>query len=345
LADRATLRSVGPQLRVCRARTALAVSILVSALAGCGGSGAEPEEGGAAEPDSAPELTVPPAGDVAEVGSEPQGLVYDPISGTLSVAVREPDRLLVLDPETLRPERDLPLPARTRHLQVVPGGGTVLVPSEGADRVLQVDPASGETTVVATGDYPHDAAAAGNGDLAVAEEFGGSMSVYRDGERLLTFDDLVQPGGVVVEGRTAVVVDVEDDTVTSYDLDALTRVERLTVGEGPTHVASLGDGRVAVTDTVGDAVVVYDVDPLEEVARLPLDGSPYGLAADSRSDTVWVTLTGRNEVVGLDVSGETPEEIDRYPTVRQPDTVAVSPGADAVWVTGRSDGVVQRVER
>ncbi len=96
---------------------------------------------------------------------------------------------------------------------------------------------------------------------------------------------------------------------------------------------------------MGDAVVVYDVDPLEEVARLPLDGSPYGLAADSRSDTVWVTLTGRNEVVGLDVSGETPEEIDRYPTVRQPDTVAVSPGADVVWVTGRSDGVVQRVER
>nr|MBA3991161.1 hypothetical protein [Propionibacteriales bacterium] len=140
---------MSPQPRVRRARTALAVSILVSALAGCGGSGAEPEEGGAAEPDSAPELTVPPAGDVAEVGSEPQGLVYDPISGTLSVAVREPDRLLVLDPETLRPERDLPLPARTRHLQVVPGGGTVLVPSEGADRVLQVDPASGETTVVA----------------------------------------------------------------------------------------------------------------------------------------------------------------------------------------------------
>jgi hypothetical protein len=49
--------------------------------------------------------------------------------------------------------------------------------------------------------------------------------------------------------------------------------------------------------------------------------------------------------VGLDVSGDAPEEVDRYPTVRQPDTVAVSPGADAVWVSGRSDGVVQRVER
>ena len=49
--------------------------------------------------------------------------------------------------------------------------------------------------------------------------------------------------------------------------------------------------------------------------------------------------------VGLDVSGDAPEEVDRYPTVRQPDTVAVSPGAEAVWVSGRSDGVVQRVER
>lgn len=60
---------------------------------------------------------------------------------------------------------------------------------------------------------------------------------------------------------------------------------------------------------------------------------------------MWVTLTERNQVVGLDVNGDEPIETARLPTVRQPNTVAVSPGADTLWVTGTAEGQVQRIDR
>jgi DNA-binding beta-propeller fold protein YncE len=320
----------------------LVVAALLMLLAACGGESGQKK---AAEPESAPTLTAEPAGTTRQVGAAPQGIVYDQKTDTVTVSVRNPDRLLVLDPRTLRTRRTVPLPGKVRHLQVTPDGGTVLVPSEKADTFLEVDPTSGVTRTTKTRKQPHDAAGSKGGDMVVAEEFAGSLAVVRDGSIRHRFDDLKMPGGVVVDGRTAVVVDVGEYTLTTYDLDSLERLERVPAGKGPTHVALIGGGRVAVTDTRGDRVLVFDVRTLRPAGRLSLDGNPYGIAADPTSETLWVTLTGQNELVGLDVGGETPREIARYPTSRQPNTVAVDPGARTLWVTGTKDGTVQRIER
>jgi hypothetical protein len=66
---------------------------------------------------------------------------------------------------------------------------------------------------------------------------------------------------------------------------------------------------------------------------------------DSSTDTVWVTLTALNEVVGLDLSTRTPRVIARLPTVQQPNTVAVAPGSHTLWITGTDAGVVERISR
>jgi DNA-binding beta-propeller fold protein YncE len=90
---------------------------------------------------------------------------------------------------------------------------------------------------------------------------------------------------------------------------------------------------------------VFSVSPLRQVASLALPGTPYGLAMDASTGTLWVTLTALNEVVGLDVTGAVPRVIARYPTVRQPNTVAVAPGSHTLWVTGTDAGVVERISR
>ena len=310
-------------------------------LAACGGGEAPPD---AAEPERAPELTEKPAGSVRRVAPFPEGIVYEPASDSLAVAVREPDRLLILDPKSLRVRRSVPLPGKVRHLQVT-DGGMVLVPSEQADELIEVDPDEGVVGRTAVARYPHDAAAAANGDIVVAEEFGGSAAVLRDGKIIHRFDDLTQPGGVIADGDIAVIIDVEALSITSYDLSVPKRVTRLDAGKGPTHLVMAGDNAVAVTDTRGDRIHFYSVDPLELTDELALKGRPYGITADAESETVWITLTKRNQVVGLDISGDKPIELARIPTVRQPNTIAVSPGADTLWVTGTSEGEVQRIER
>ena len=103
--------------------------------------------------------------------------------------------------------------------------------------------------------------------------------------------------------------------------------------------------RIAVTDTRGDQVLLYTLDPLKQIGSLALTGSPYGVAGDPTTKTVWVTLTARTGSSASTSAATRRRSSRRYPTVRQPDTVAVSPGARTLWVTGTKDGVVQRITR
>lgn len=58
---------------------------------------------------------------------------------------------------------------------------------------------------------------------------------------------------------------------------------------------------------------------------------------------LWVTLTARNELVGVALA-PTPHVVQRLPTVRQPDTVAVDATTGRVFVTGTAEGVLQLID-
>ena len=280
---------------------AVAAAGLAATVAGCTGGAPSPAPsrgGPGAEPAVAPAPSTRPAGLVVPVGYAPEGVLVDPATGLVVVGVRRPDRVLVLDPGSLAVRRAVTVPGTVRHLGASADGGTVLVPNEAADSLVEVDLRTGRTRSTPVGHGPHDATGTAAGEVLVADEFGGSLTVLRAGRVVHTFADLRQPGGVVADGRTALVVDVGDYSVTSYDLDRMVRVARVAAGDGPTHGTLARPGLLAVADTRGGALLLFSVDPLRQVARVDLPGSPYGLAGDPVTGTVWVTLTARNEVVG-----------------------------------------------
>ncbi|MCW2985015.1 MAG: hypothetical protein JWR63_2585, partial [Conexibacter sp.] len=148
-----------------------------------------------------------------------------------------------------------------------------------------------------------------------------------------------------VERRLAVVA-ARARTLSLYDPRSLRRVATTAAGRGPTNV--LGDGdRIYVADTRGDAVLIFGTRPrLAPAGRIALaaGSAPYGLALDPRRRRLWVTLTGRNEVLSVPVDG-TAARLRHLPTVRQPDAVAVDSARGTVAVTGRADGVLQLIPR
>lgn len=323
-------------------RTVIGLLALVTAAAGCSGSS---KHIGAAEPATAPPTTAAPAGVVRPVGAEPEGIVYDLGTKLVAVAVRNPDRLVLLSPVSLAVMRTVPLPGSVRHLQLARPGGPVLVPDESARRLIQVSMPGGAEQATDVGKQPHDATALGGGQIAVGNEFGKSVSVIEDGRVRSTITGLKQPGGVVGAGATFAVVDVGSFLVSTYDVRTLHRLATVRAGAGPTHGVLLSGDRLLVADTRGDALLVYSLPALHAVGRLPLPGTPYGLATDPTTNLVWVTLTARNQVAGVDVAGPAPKVVATYPTVRQPNTVAVEPGSHRLWVTGTADGVVQLITR
>ncbi|MDD7964065.1 Vgb family protein [Actinomycetospora lemnae] len=338
----------------------VAVTLLLALLTACSGGGAPdaaappppvprrlPEPlPGPAEPAVAPPAATTPAGRVVPVGPAPEGVVADGPSRTAAVGVRAPDELALVNVDSGAVTGRVPLPGVVRHLQLAGPGGPVLVPDESANAFLRVALPGGRIeSRVTTGASPHDATQASPDTVFVADEGGGSLTVVRGDQVVRTFTDVTQPGGLAAAAGRVGAIDVRENTLSVYDPATLTPLAELPAGAGPTHLIADRNGRLLVADTRGNRLLVFDpAGTPRQLADLPLPGSPYGLGYDATRDRLWVTLTATNEVVGFDTSGPQPREVARFPTVRQPNTVAADPATGRVVVTGTAEGVLQLID-
>lgn len=310
-------------------------------LAGCGGSG----EGfaPAAEPAKSPPLSHRPAGRVVRVGHKPEGLVADPSTRLLAVGLTKPDRLALVDMDSGRVVKRVPLPGAPRHLGLAGPGGPVLVPAEKADALVEVSLPSGRKHVIHVGRNPHDADAAPGGRIFVGDELGDTASVVDRGRRTHELKAPHQPGGVAVlaGGRRVAVVGVSARALRLYDARTLRSLGQVDTGVGPTHVVALDDRRLFVADTRGGALLWVDTEPTPRIhRRINLPGAPYGMAVDRERRRMWVTMTATNEVAEL-----TSRHVLRtFAAVRQPNSVAVDPRTDRVFVASRKDGTLQIID-
>jgi hypothetical protein len=301
----------------------------------------------APEPAESPELGEEPASRTIDLGGKPEGLVADPENGLVAAGLRNPNQLALIDGGSGEIVRRVDLSESPRHLALATPGGPVLVPMERADELAQISLPQGEIlSTTPVGAFPHDAAAAPNGRIFVLNEMESTIAVIEDSEVIETLKTVRQPGGVAATPDGLIgVIGVRGLGLEVFDSETLESLGRIDAGDGPTHVVAGPDNRFYVSDTRGGAVLVYEAKPeLEQVTRLPLDGgSPYGISIDPERSQLWVTLTAENTVVQYDIEGE-PEELNRYPTVRQPNTVAVNPASGRVFVAGKVESQLQILE-
>jgi DNA-binding beta-propeller fold protein YncE len=170
-----------------------------------------------------------------------------------------------------------------------------------------------------------------------------TASVIEDDRNIETLEVPVAPGGVAATDDGLVgVIGVRGLELEVFDASTLESLGRVEAGEGPTHLVVGPDNRFYVADTRGGAILVYEARPEpQQVGRVSLPGSPYGIAVDPERGQLWVTLTEENQVVQHALEKGTPRELARYPTVREPNTVAVDTASGRVFVTGRTDGELQ----
>lgn len=299
----------------------------------------------AAEPARSPVAAVTPAGRLVPVGQQPEGVVADPITHTVAIGTRQPNALVLLDDRNGQVTMRVPLPGHLRHLQLATPGGPVLVPDESSNSLLTVSlPDGAVRSTVHTGVSPHDATAAANGTVFVANEAGSSVVAVRGDTVVHTFTDVVQPAGLAAVGTLVGLVDVRQNVLHVYDANSLSSLATLPAGAGPTHVEADRRGQLLVIDTRGNAVLRYTLTPTpRQLDRLALPGTPYGVTYDPVRDRLWVTLTALNQLVGIDLADGSPRVVTRIPTVRQPNTVAVDDTTGELFVTGTDTGVLELI--
>jgi hypothetical protein len=290
------------------------------------------------EPARAPALARAPAGTVLLMPGVPEGLAVDHRDGLLAVGLHRPDGVALVSAVTGRVRKVVRLPGAPRHLQLAGPAGPVLVPAEQGGRLFQVALPSG--TVVAdtrVGRQPHDAAAAG-AVVFVGNEYSNTVSLIRGGRQIAVEPAPRQPGGVAAarNGSAVVVVGVRGRRIEAYAPDGRP-LGTAPVGVGPTHVRAAPNGLFYVADTEGDAVIIFRVTaqgPSQVGSIHTRCCTPYGIAIDGRRGAVYVTLTATNQLESFRISGTTLVPGRTWPTVRQPNDVAVDEATGRLFVAG-----------
>ena len=337
----------------------LGTSLLgTSLLAGCSSKLTDPgpatiEPAGAA---TSPPPDRPPAGDVLALTGRPSAALFDPTTSSLAVFTpgadpQAPGTLTIIGPAGAA--RPVALPAGTTAI-AGDRKGAVYATTRGG--FVTVDLATGG--LAATTIDGHDAtdftavARRVDGRLLVGSA-AGAVYVLADqtssgqtssgqtgsGQTRVTAETTIfsRVDAIVTEGETAVVLDRAQTSVTALNQQGAVQ-QALRAGLGATTIAADPAGRVLVTDTRGGQLLVFSVDPLIQRQGYPIGESPYAIA--SSNTLVWVSQTAINSVAGYDLGSGIPVEKVRYPTVRQPNSLAFDEVSGTLYVvSGSGDGI------
>jgi sugar lactone lactonase YvrE len=298
------------------------------------------------EPATAPPAAQRPAGRVVPLPGGPEGLALDARDGILAVGIRQPAGVALVDAVTGRERRVIRLPGAPRHLELAGPAGPVLAPLEDADRLARIAlPGGAVTAVTRVGRHPHDAAADGSLTF-VGNEYASTVSLVRGGRQIRVEPGPLQPGGVAAGGSFILVVGVRGRRVEAYS--AAGRIlGTAPAGVGPTHVQAGRDHRFYVADTEGDAVLIYRVrasGPHQSGTARTEPGRPYGIAVDRRRGLLYVTLTATNRLESFRISGGGLAPDQTWPTVRQPNSVAVDEATGHLFIAGRADSQLELID-
>jgi len=284
---------------------------------------------------------------VLGLAGTPEGVAVDQ-SGTVAVNVRQPDGLVLFDLANPSQRRTVAMAGSARHLSLAGRDGPLLVPDESDDRLVELALPSGAVLAsIPVGRQPHDAVAVGTDTIFVGNELANTIDVIVDGALARAVPAPLQPGGLATspDGSVVVAVGVRGRRISAYRLDGSV-IGSANCGVGPTHVVAGDDGLFWVADTNGGTVLGFRVDEHgpRQVARITVGPRPYGVAYDPRRSTLWITLTGSDELVGLHLNNTSVTSRTTYATVRQPNTVAVSEATDELVVTGSTpQGALQLI--
>lgn len=317
--------------------SALAGVTVVTLLAGCSSqeSNADNPTREPATPAVAPAAAATPAGTVNP--SAPISLLLDePGTGVLAAVVDSGSTLQLITGGVTRP---ITLPGKAAALALgKPGEILVAVPG----KILRVDAASGAVSEITVDGDVRSVALRPDGGLVAGLATGKVLLLDADGTVRHSISGLSAADAIDARDGAVVVLDRRQTAIVALDGDTKLGLS-LRAGDGAANMIGDHFGRRIVTDTAGGELLVYTADPLVLHQRFPVGSHPYALAYDQRSETVWVTLTSSNEVVGYDLSTGIPVEVGRYPTVRQPNAVTIDDRTGDMFVGSATGDGLQRI--
>jgi hypothetical protein len=324
-------------------------ALVLGLLSGCSSNpvGGPPPTIAPAGPAVSPPVTARPAGVVRPFAGHGAAALFDAATAALVVFSpgaddQSPGSVAVLAASGGEP-RTVALPGPATAL-TGDGHGHAYLSARGG--YYRVDLAAGTAARVGvTGQETTDFTAIArraDGRLVLGTADGAVDTLGSDTDVAARVKIFVRVDSIVTQGNTAVVLDRGQTSVTTIDASGSHPQQALRAGEGATTMAADPVGRVLVADTRGDELLVFGTDPLMMRQRYPVRQAPYGLVGSA--GLAWVSETAANLVVGYDLATGIPVERVRYPTVRQPNSLAFDDATSTLYVVSATGDGVQVIE-
>lgn len=216
----------------------------------------------------------------------PHGMDVRPGTRQVLVSTENPDRLLLVDPETRRVLRTYDPQGVTSHIVTAsPDGRWAYVSNSRSGTVAAIQLESGQVSLLPSGERPEGSA------------------ISRD-------------------GRWLYVANRDSNTIAILDLREQKRVGEIPTGKGPVRLVLTADEKFLVCALHGERRVSFvEIAGRREVARLPLEGAPvsmqrsrdgqWALTAAQEADTVYrISIAERKLVRSFPVApGSGPDPV------------------------------------
>ena len=337
-----------PAVPPLRLRVPILLTVTVGAalvVNGCGGPASGTDLPRAAV---APPVTRTPAGTVVSLPGDPGSLAVDSHDGLVAAGVRDPSGVALVSASSGREEKMVRLAAAPVRLALTRTQDALLAPLGKAGLLVQLALPSGQIQYQAhLAGQPDDAVAASAGTVFVSNGASSTVSLVQAG---VTVADEPAPRHASAVATSANGTEVVVLGTRARRLEAFSYSGRslgsTPVGVGPTHVVASGPDLFYVADTEGNAIDVIQLGagPKQVATVATRPGAPYGLAVDQTRHVLYVTLTASNELESFKLTGTTVVPDRVWPTVRQPDAVAVDPATGRVFVASRTGGGLELID-
>ncbi|BDH57474.1 hypothetical protein [Tsukamurella sp. PLM1] len=324
------------------AAVALAATL---ALAGCSSTPAREDRPTItpAQPAVAPEPAVPPAGQVTPAGAG-QGLAFDAKNRRLA-AVTDGAVVVFSVDGGLKEIARVRTEGHANQVAAYGAGGGFLVATNNAVLVVGDDPAAEPRRIEVDGDVLSVAAYTGSGpDVLAGLADGRILGLHTSPPpNPDTITGPVEASTLLVHDGAVAVVDRLQASITEVDVAGGKAGKGLRVGRGVTNATIDPYGRIFAVDTGRNQVIGYTITPFMERFLYPVPDSPWAVTYDETAKLMWVTKTATNQVVGYALGSGMPEQRKQFPTVRQPNAVAVDAQTGTVYVQSATGGGIQAI--
>ncbi|ADG78743.1 Streptogramin lyase OS=Tsukamurella paurometabola (strain ATCC 8368 / DSM / CCUG 35730 / CIP 100753 / JCM 10117 / KCTC 9821 / NBRC 16120 / NCIMB 702349/ NCTC 13040) OX=521096 GN=Tpau_2132 PE=4 SV=1 [Tsukamurella paurometabola] len=293
-----------------------------------------------ASPAVAPEPAVPAAGQVIPAAAG-QGLAFDPVSRRLAAITDGAVVLYSVDGGLRETGR---FATEGRANQVVPYGDGFLVAAKtsvmeiSGDQIQRNEKVDGEVLSVAPYTVQDD-----DHGWALAGTAQGDIVLLRTSAAQKKITGPVEASQVLVRGGKVAVVDRRQASITEVDVPGGKTGKSLRVGRGITNAVIDPFGRMLAVDTGENQVFSYTIDPFMLRFQYPVPSAPWAVTYDEAAKLMWVTQTATNEVAGYALGSGMPDPKLRFPTVRQPNAVAVDATTGTLYVQSATGAGIQAI--